>query len=362
MLSRPVPLKVLSVTKETSDSVSICLEPPAEVRDEFLQFRPGQYLNFEIEIPGKGKVRRAYSICSVPGNGPTLTVAVRRMAQGTVSVYMNEKVKPGDTLLAFRPEGRFTPPLEPGRKVHYLLIAGGSGITPLMSILKTVLRDEPLSRVTLLYANRIKESVIFARELDQLAGQHTGRLTYVQALDKAGLFWRGLRGPLKAADYKKFYQAHAAKDVENEIYICGPAGMMQEAVAGCVAAGADKGRIFLEYFSSPAAENASVQNKSRYQAADVPVDCEAVILLHKKEYTVPVTAGTTVLKAALDHGLDPPYSCEAGVCSTCMARLAEGRVKMVENNILTEKEVQEGYILTCQSLCLTPKVVIHYQD
>jgi len=361
-MSQAVPLRVVSVTRETPEAVSIQLEPPADFQSQFLQFKPGQYLTFEVEIPGQGTVRRAYSICSVPGNGNTLTVAVKKVANGTVSVFMNEKVRPGDTLMAFKPEGRFTPPLHHERKVQYFLIAGGSGITPLMSILKAVLIHEPKSTVVLLYANRNKESVIFASELEKLSRQHADRFTYVQALDKAGLFWRGLRGPLNAADFKKFYLAQAQNGFEKEIYICGPSGMMQEAVAGCVAAGADKGKIFLEYFTPPGLEGASEKPMQASQSVAGPVDAEAVIVLHKKEYIVPIPRGTTILKAALDHGLDPPYSCEAGVCSTCMARLMEGQVKMVENNILTEKEVQEGYVLTCQALCLTPKVVIHYLD
>lgn len=361
-MSQPVPLRVVNVTRETPEAVSIQLEPPADLRAQFLHFKPGQYLTFEVDIPGRGKVRRAYSICSVPGNGDTLTVAVKKVAGGTVSVFMNEHVRPGDTLMAFKPEGRFTPPLHPERAVQYFLIAGGSGITPLMSILKAVLRHEPRSSVVLLYANRNKESVIFAAELEQLARLHADRFTYVQALDKAGFFWRGLRGPLKASDYRKFYLDHERAGMEKEIYICGPAGMMQEAVAGCAAAGVAKDKIFLEYFISPGLENATEKLMEATQPSSGPVDAEAVIVLHKKEYTVPVRRGTTILKAALDYGLDPPYSCEAGVCSTCMARLTEGQVKMVENNILTEKEVQAGYILTCQALCLTPKVVIHYLD
>lgn len=361
-MSQPVPLRVVSVTRETPEAVSIQLEPPADFRSQFLQFKPGQYLTFEVEIPGQGKVRRAYSICSVPGNGNTLTIAVKKVANGTVSVFMNEKVKAGDTLMAFKPEGRFTPLLHHERAVQYFLIAGGSGITPLMSILKAVLSYEPKSQVVLLYANRTRESVIFASELEKLARQHPDRFTYVQALDKAGLFWRGMRGPLNAADFKKFYLSQARSGFEKEIYICGPSGMMQEAVAGCVAAGVDKSKIFLEYFTSPAQESSTEKQSPTQHPVAAPVDAEAVIVLHKKEYNVPVPRGTTVLKAALDYGLDPPYSCEAGVCSTCMARLMEGKVKMVENNILTEKEVQEGYILTCQALCLTPKVVIQYLD
>ncbi|MCS6979918.1 MAG: 2Fe-2S iron-sulfur cluster-binding protein [Flavobacteriales bacterium] len=360
-MSQPVPLKVVDMRRETPEAVCLFLEPPAPEAAAFRNFKPGQYLTFELDVPGQGTLRRSYSLCSLPGGEEPLAVAVKKVSGGRGSVYLNQQVKPGDTLKAFRPEGRFTPALEPGRAVHYFLVAGGSGITPIFSILKAVLKTEPQSRITLVYANRHKDSVMFGRELKEFSDANPDRLTYLQALDKPGLFWRGLKGPLQASDFRKIYEKHSRQGLPEEFYVCGPAGMMQEAIHGFVAAGVPREAIILEYFQAPGEGVGTAQGPSP-QGASKPTDAKALVALHGKEFQISVPAGTTLLRAAQNAGLDPPYSCEAGVCSTCMARLLEGQVKMVENNILTEKEVQDGYILTCQALCLTPQVKIQYID
>lgn len=355
-MSALVPLKVTEVKRETRDSVRIFLEPPPEQRNVFTKFKPGQYLTFEIPIPGVGTVRRSYSLCSLPEGEEPLVVAVKKVENGLASRYLNDALKAGDILWSLRPDGRFTPTLDPARKVQYFLIAGGSGITPIFSILKAILRTESESLVTLLYANRNKDSVIFATELQELARSHGDRFIYIQALDSGGLFWKGLKGPLKAPDFATFYRKHVQTSLPQEFYVCGPAGMMQEAIAGLASVGVPKEAIKVEYFK-PAEQSTATSLNSGLKMG---LSSQATIVLGGKEYLVPVPKGTTVLKAAQDFGLDPPYSCEAGVCSTCMAKLLDGQVKMIENNILTEKEVQEGYILTCQALCLTSTVKIEY--
>ncbi|MCS6981121.1 MAG: ferredoxin--NADP reductase [Flavobacteriales bacterium] len=354
-MSAWVPLKVTEVKRETRDAVRIFLEPPADQKIAFTNFKPGQYLTFEIPIPGFGPVRRSYSLCSLPGEEEPLAVVVKKVENGLASKYLNDSLKAGDILWSLKPEGRFTPALDPARRVQYFLIAGGSGITPIYSILKAVLRTERESLVTLVYANRNKDSVIFANELLQLARAYRDRFTYIQALDSAGLFWNGLKGPLMANDFAALYKKQFQPSFPQEFYVCGPTGMMQEAIAGLTSAGVSKDAIKIEYFK-PAEQTQSISLSS----SNAVVSCQACIILGGKEYQVPVPKGTTLLKAAQDFGLDPPYSCEAGVCSTCMAKLLDGQVKMIENNILTEKEVQEGYILTCQALCLTPSVKLEY--
>jgi len=354
------PLKVIQIKKETAECVSIQLKPNPEHQEFFRNFKPGQYLTFEINLEGE-KIRRSYSLSSSPFSNEPLTVAVKKVSGGRISVFLNEQLQIGDILWSSKPQGVFTPEISLDRQIMYYLFAGGSGITPIFSILKSILTQEPKSKVILLYANRNKDSVIFREELTQLKTDYFPRFKYFQALDKSGVFWSGLRGPLKKQDFTDFYFKYSNHELPEEFYVCGPSGMMKEVIEGLEAASVRRDKIKIEYFKAPD-EKEKIEDRIQDHQLSDNKPTEALIKLNGKVFTLLIPKNTTILKAAQDTGLDPPYSCEAGVCSTCMAKLKKGQVRMIENNILTQKEVNEGFILTCQSLCLTSKVEIEYLD
>jgi ring-1,2-phenylacetyl-CoA epoxidase subunit PaaE len=257
------------------------------------------------------------------------------------------------------PEGRFFTTLNKGNRKNYMLFGGGSGITPLLSILKSVLISEPDSLCTLLYANRNKNSVMFKNELDALKNLYKGRLEIVYSLDQADLFWFGLKGLLKPDSIKKHLLKYQKDGLSTEYFICGPSKMMQMIQSVLEMEGIAKDTIHVEYFSSPDQEN---RVKPEIKTTNIGGDSKVTVILEGKSHEFIVNGKKTILAAAQDAGLDPPFSCEAGICSTCMAKVLEGQVRMIENNILTEKEVEQGFVLTCQALCVSDIVKVEFYD
>jgi ring-1,2-phenylacetyl-CoA epoxidase subunit PaaE len=358
-------LPVTGKKQETSDAVSISFLIPDDLKDKF-RYKAGQYLTLEVDINGE-KLRRAYSLCSCPLTDDQLTVTVKRVDDGKVSSKLNGPLQLGQSIMVMPPEGRFTPEINADNKKHYFLFAGGSGITPMMSIIRTVLKAEPNSCITLVYANRNKNSVIFKNELEELAKTEKGRLDVVHSFDTADMFWFGLKGFLTSDAVKKQVLKHE-RGMTNEFYICGPAAMMDTVKNGLLEMNVPKDAINIEYFIAPTA--AKVENQP-VTPANVPTTAAPVISTEGTQLKLSINGEThdifvknkkTILAAAQDAGLDPPYSCEAGICSTCMAKVTAGKVRMIENNILTEKEVSNGYILTCQALCESPEVSVEYYD
>lgn len=361
-------LPVTGKKQETSDAVSISFLIPDDLKDKF-QYKAGQYLTLEVDINGE-KLRRAYSLCSCPLTDDQLTVTVKRVDDGKVSTKLNGPLQLGQTIMVMPPEGRFTPEINADNKKHYFLFAGGSGITPMMSIIRTVLKVEANSCITLVYANRNKNSVIFKNELEELAKTEKARLDVVHSYDTADMFWFGLKGFLTADTVKKQVMKHD-RGMTNEFYICGPGAMMDTVKNGLLEMNIPKDSIHIEYFIAPTSnsnkEESSVQSTVATAATAAPTanatdGTQMKLTINGKTHDVFVKHKKTILSAAQDAGLDPPYSCEAGICSTCMAKVTNGKVRMLENNILTEKEVANGYILTCQSLCETPEVSVEYYD
>lgn len=353
-------LPVTGKKQETADAVSISFLIPDQLKEEF-RYKAGQYLTLEVEVGGE-KLRRAYSLCSCPLTDDQLTVTVKKVEGGKVSTKLNGPLQLGQTIMVMPPEGRFTPEIHPDNKKHYFLFAGGSGITPMMSIIRTVLKSEPGSTVTLVYANRNKNSVIFKTELDELAKQEKARLDVVYSFDTADVFWFGLKGFLTADTVRKQVARHE-RGLQNEFYICGPAAMMDTVKNGLLESNVPKDAIHIEYFTAPVA--ASGQPAAAPLQVSVSAATEGTqmkLTLNGQTHDVYVKNKKTILAAAQDAGLDPPYSCEAGICSTCMAKVTAGKVRMLENNILTEKEVANGYVLTCQALCESPEVSVEYYD
>ncbi|RBM21882.1 oxidoreductase [Prauserella sp. PE36] len=332
-------LRVTRIVQETPDTRSFVLEVPAELAETF-RYLPGQFCTFRVTVDGTEQLR-SYSMSSAPDTGDDLTVTVKRVPGGVVSNWLNDTVAEGDVLELTRPAGVFCP-REGGHPV--VAFCGGSGVTPVLSIAKSVLAATDRT-VRLFYANRNPESVIFAGELDRLRERYPDRLEVRHHHDSVD-------GYPDAGAVTEFAGASAGADY----YVCGPAPFMDLVESTLRATGADPGRILVERFG----DAAPAEPEQRAAGPEVP---EAVtLILNGKKTTVAYKAGDTVLETARRGGLQPPFSCEAGNCATCMAVLRDGSATMRANNALTEEEVAEGWVLTCQALPQGPgSVTVEYE-
>lgn len=347
-------LKIADVVRETADAVSIAFEVPGNLKQEY-KYKQGQYLTLKFSINGED-LRRSYSICSSPFEENELRVAIKKVKDGRVSSFINDKVKAGDTLEVMIPMGNFHTELNSSHKKSYVLFAGGSGITPMMSILKSVLKAEPNSTVTLLYGNNDEASIIFRKQIEAIAAANPNRLTVIHILcnptEQCSPLLTGLMTKEKNIELiKNFVNASA----DNEYFICGPGPMMDNVMAALKELKTNESKIHIEYFTTPV--NAD-------DAAKTPVatvaGATASIILDGDQHEVELEPNETVLEAALRIGLDAPYACQGGSCCTCRALLEKGEVEMTVNYALSSSEVKKGYILTCQSHPKTPHVVVNY--
>lgn len=361
-MSRFYSLPVVAKKYETRDAISISFQVPDELKEQF-RYIQGQYLTLEAEINGE-KIRRAYSLCSCPLTDDNLTVTVKRVAGGKMSNFLNDGLQLGTRINVMPPAGRFYTALNPAQKKHYFLVGGGSGITPLISIVKTVLLTEKESRCTLVYGNRDVESIIFRQEIDQLVQQSQGRLGVIYFLENFADGWSGEKGVMS----KDMLQAVLSKchdDIlDREYFLCGPSAMMEEAKQAFAALQLPQERVHIEYFTSAIQADEEEETSAETTA---PVNGTAEghqvhVKLDGKQHVLQISDRTTILQAGIRAGIDPPFSCEAGICSTCIAKVTEGSVKMDENNILTDDEVSRGFILTCQAHPLTPVVKLEYLE
>lgn len=351
-------LTVLRKKQETPDAVSISFQVPDELKQAFA-YKQGQYLTLKADIGGES-VRRAYSLCSSPLTGEAVTVTVKKVDGGKMSNYLNDTLQEGSAIEVMEPEGRFYTEMNAANRKHYILVGGGSGVTPLISIIKTVMLAEPNSKCTLIYGNRNIQSVIFKNELDVLAAANPGRLNIVYSLDTADASWTGATGLLTAERIAGLIREHQHEITDCEYFLCGPAGLMDQAKNAFTALNLPQEKVHIEFFTSPVSNEPKEEVKQ-----EVNLDFEGskvVIILDNKEYELIIKDNSTILKAALKAGIDAPFSCEAGICSTCMAKVLEGSVKMDENNILTDDEVKKGYVLTCQSHPTAKIVRVEYYD
>lgn len=345
-------LTIATINRETKDCVSIEFDVQDAIKEKF-KYLPGQYLTIKLQIQGD-EIRRSYSICSSDLLNEKLTVAVKKVKQGKGSGFINDALKVGDTLEVMTPMGNFHSPLTRTNKKTYVLFAGGSGITPMMSILKSVLQVEPQSNVVLFYGNEDEASIIFKKQLDEIAVTFKERFRVVYILNKTGSDQpEENKGIMNLEKNTYLLDKWIDLSSDNEYFICGPTGMMDSAVAALKEKKVDASRIHVEYFSAPVVEKEVVNEITL-------VESEATIICDGDEITVKLKPGETVLEAALAAGLDAPYACQGGSCCTCRAKLTEGKVHMKVNYALLEKEVEEGFILTCQSQALSSKLVVDY--
>lgn len=353
-------LTVNKIVRETAAAITIHFQQPATP----LTYVPGQYLTLKVEVNGES-LRRAYSLCSAPGLDADLAVTVKRVEDGRVSNFLNSQLAEGQTVEVLAPMGNFTLAPAKGSPRHIVLIGGGSGITPLMSILRTVLHGEAESKVTLIYGNRDRESIIFHQELTSLEAKYAGRLRVIHTLDTADSDWDGLTGQLDRHTTLRIVQDVIQSDsMPKDFYLCGPGPMMDEVKVGMNFLGVPKDSIHQEFFSAKlpdpeAAPSEALESGGSSFEAKLD-DYDVKVIIDGEEKVVHVSKQFSILDAVIEDGLDPPYACQMGVCCTCRAKLVSGKVEMDEDEGLSDQEIEEGYILTCQSHPLTPDVKLEY--
>ncbi len=353
--ARFVPLLVTAIERLTPDAVAVTLAPP-EGAAEWFSFTPGQYLTFRRVIDGE-EVRRSYSICADPAEG-VLRVAIKRVPGGRFSSWANEKLAPGEILEAMPPEGAFTFEPDPTRERTVLAIAAGSGITPILSIATTLLRAEPRSHLVLLYGNRTREDIMFKRALEDLKDRHLGRFALVHLLSREAVELPVLHGRIDRAHLEAVLPRLAPPETVDATYICGPAGLPEEASATLLAMGLSAERIFVERFTP--VERATPPRRDQPVAPDAPRVATVRVTLDGISREIGMAPGETVLEAILRAGIDAPWSCRAGMCCTCRAKLGEGAVAMDQNYSLRDWELEAGYVLTCQSRPKTDRLAVDY--
>ncbi|MGL2962672.1 2Fe-2S iron-sulfur cluster-binding protein [Flavobacterium sp. RSB2_4_14] len=343
-------LHIKEVKHETPNAVSIAFTIPSELKSVY-QFIAGQYINLKLTLDGQ-EIRRAYSICSSP-NSDELRIAIKSVKNGHFSKFANENIKVGDILEVSPPEGRFTFEPNSERQKNYAAFAAGSGITPIMSILKSVLESEPKSTFVLVYSNKSVEETIFHNELHDLQLKYVGRFfvhyVYSQVKIENDLFGRIDKSVVN------FVLNNKHKEITfDKFYLCGPEEMIN-LVSNVLKEHnvADK-NIKFELFSTSTKENTSASSQEGHTKITIMVDDE--------ETTFEMSQKQTVLEAALKQGIDAPYSCQGGICSSCLARITNGSAEMKKNSILTDGEIAEGLILTCQAHPTSSEIYVDYDD
>ncbi len=351
-------LKVKDVRPETADCVSVSLEVPSELEESF-GFAPGQYLTFRRHFDGS-EVRRSYSICSSPKDGE-LRVAIKKVEQGKFSTFAHGELKAGDILDVMPPMGNFTAKNTEAKHKEYLAFASGSGITPIMSIMKTVLEDEPNSSFTLVYGNRSKNSIIFREAIEALKNKYMLRLRVYHILSREYMEIPLFSGRINAEKCAEFCKTLIDITTIDEAFICGPEEMILSVRQQLIDLGMPSGHVHIELFTSPDQPKASHEKWASSHKNDNGPASKVSITLDGTTFDMEVPFnGESILDAALKAGADLPYACKGGVCCTCRALVTEGEVEMEVNYALDEHEVQKGYVLTCQSHPRTERVVIDF--
>lgn len=338
------PLQVKEVQRLTDDAVAISFSMPKELTQPF-SYTAGQYLTLSHTIEGKD-VRRSYSLCSAP-HEEVLRVGIKAIPNGLFSNYANTQIKVGDTLEVGTPEGRFI--YKPDGNNTLLLLAAGSGITPILSIAKTALKETE-GKVVLVYGNRSEEDKMFADELQTLQTAYGQRFEIVHVYSRKkttdALFGRIDMSHINYVRNTLFSQLDF-----DDFYVCGPTRMIESSVQVLSDSGVCDESIHVEHFTGSGEIDRSVEGLVDYE-----------VVLDDETHPFSAAASKTILEAAIDAGIDPPYSCQGGVCGSCIGRVKEGKVSMASNQILSDSEVAEGLVLTCQASCTTERVIVDFDD
>jgi len=354
-MSKFYPLTVSKVKHETRDAVAVTFDVPLELKDTFA-FRQGQYLTLRTTIDGED-VRRSYSICSAVQD-EQLRVAIKRCSGGLFSNWANESLQPGATLEVMPPSGNFNVPLDANSSRHYLAFAAGSGITPILSIVKTTLQAEPNSRFTIVYGNRASSSVIFRDELTDLKDQYMGRLRLVYVMSREQQDIELFNGRITEDKCTQFLQHWIDIESIDIAFICGPEDMMHGVSRSLQAAGLPKEQIRIELFAASAPTR---ERKPRAAGAEAKHMTEVTVIMDGSAASFTMDKDKeSLLDAGLRAGIDMRYSCKGGVCSTCRCKVLDGQVEMDVNYALEDYEVARGFVLSCQSFPVTDKVVVDF--
>lgn len=346
------PLKIKSIEKVTDKSVAISFDVPSSLSEKF-RFEAGQYITLKTEINGE-EVRRDYSICSSKNSGE-LTVAVKAVENGTFSVYANEKLSTGDLIDVAEPNGRFVFEANNAKTRTIAAFAAGSGITPILSIAKTLLEDEPFSNFILVYGNRSTKEAMFNNDLMELKSTYGNRFhvhfIYSQSQEVDALFGRIEKSTVNLIVKNKYKGVSIEK-----FYLCGPEQMIHTIKEVLLENQIKESNILFELFTAP---TASEDNKKTSVS-----DGNALIkvIVDDEEFEFEMPKSQSVLEASLKQDIDAPYSCQGGICSSCIARITDGEAEMRQNNILTDSEIAEGLILTCQAHPTSDALVVDYDD
>ncbi|HTE33726.1 MAG TPA: ferredoxin--NADP reductase [Chryseolinea sp.] len=346
-------LVVKEIVDETKDAISIVFEHPASGK---IAYKAGQFLTLIAPVNGK-EVRRAYSLCSSPFTDADLAVVVKRVEQGLMSNWLPDNLRKGSRMKIMEPMGQFTTEFNPSGKRHLIMFAGGSGITPMMSIIKSTLAQETNSICSLIYCNRDEHSIIFKDALDAMQRKDEGRLHVIHVLDNAPMNWQGYSGLLNHEMLTRLFERIPDWGNDKTTYLmCGPEGMMKNVESLLRVRNIPLGKVFKESFvqgiidKEPKVEAIPIETEQKSR--------EVTIRYDGQEYKVMVPPTKAILETALDAGIDLPYSCQSGLCTACRGKCLSGEVRLDEEEGLSQSERAEGYVLTCVGHPMTDDVVI----
>jgi ring-1,2-phenylacetyl-CoA epoxidase subunit PaaE len=346
-------LSVKKITKETHNSVSVIFNIPSSLKDRF-SFIPGQYITVQKELNGE-KIRRDYSICSSQSSGE-IKIGVKAVENGTFSQYATSNLKEGDELEVSAPLGRFNlQPVSSSTKNH-IAFAAGSGITPVLSIVKSSLEDEENSKIVLVYGNKTIDDVMFKADIDALAEKYQERFFVYYTFSKAS-YNEHLFGRIDTSVVKLVLNDKHKDLGFSDYFLCGPEAMIKLVKETIIENGVDEDQIHFELFTT-----SSEDDIPGIELESLEGETEITILLDDEEETFTMDRKNTILESVLLKGLDAPYSCQGGICSSCLAKVTEGKAVMDKNSILSDEEVSDGFVLTCQAHPTTPKIIIDYDD
>ncbi len=347
-------LVVKDIVRETNDSITIVFQHPEGAK---IVYKSGQFLTLIVAVNGK-EIRRSYSLCSSPFVDDDLAVTVKRVEQGLMSNWLADTLKVGARVKIMEPMGQFTTEYDANRKRHLIMFAGGSGITPMMSIIKSILLKEPESIVSLIYCNRDIDSIIFKGGLEKLETKYEGRLHVIHILDNAPMNWQGYSGLLNHEMLVRLFERIPDWGMEKSTYLmCGPEGMMKNVETLLEGRQIPKEKIFKESFVQGTIDKE--QKKEIVSAPSEELKERLVTIRYDgEEYRILVPPNKGILETALDEGIDLPYSCQSGLCTACRGKCLSGQVKLDEEEGLSQSERAEGYVLTCVGHPLTDDVVI----
>jgi len=349
-------LTVTEVEQETPDSMRVALDVPEEERDAF-RFLPGQHLPMQITLDDK-PVRRTYSICSVPGEWP-LRIGVREQPGGLFSGFVASDLKVGDRIDVMPPFGQFHANIDPGNEKTYLAFAAGSGITPILSIIRATLEQEPRSRFLLFYGNRRQQTTMFVDDLFALKNRFPERLQLHFVFSQEEQEFDVFSGRLDAERVPELYEAFCRELEPDEAFVCGPDTMIETVKTTLVELGMAGDTIHIERFGAPRKGGGEKVRVDTPAATETLATIDIIMDGHRKSFEMPA-GSTNIVDAAAEQGIELPYSCKGGVCATCRTHVREGEVSMATNYGLEPWEVEKGFVLACQSVPLTDKLTLDY--